>query len=157
MSMKLYLVRHGEHVSEDLDPRRPLSEKGLRDVRRVGEFLIGQKDFRVEQIFHSPKQRALETAQALAKYLNPAKGVFESEGLLPMDDPSDWAYRISQTREDTMLVGHLPFMARLASLLLCGRFDVVDVDFQTGSVVCLERKVSGGWMLVWSVNPGLLG
>ncbi len=155
--MNLYLVRHGEPLSEDLDPRRPLSEKGLRDVRRVGEFLAGTGNLRVKRIFHSPKQRALETAQALAKYLNPGKGVFESEGLLPMDDPSDWAYRISQTREDTMLVGHLPFMARLASLLLCGRFDVVDVDFQTGGTVCLERDLSGGWMLVWSVNPGLLG
>ncbi len=48
-------------------------------------------------------------------------------------------------------------MARLASLLLCGKFDAVDVDFQTGGVVCLEWEVPGGWTLVWSVNPVLLG
>ncbi|MFV2040527.1 MAG: phosphohistidine phosphatase SixA [Candidatus Hydrothermarchaeales archaeon] len=155
--MFLYLVRHGEPLSVDLDPRRPLSKRGLRDVHRIGEFLAGGGDVRVERIFHSPKQRALETAQALAEYVNPAEGVLEAEGLLPMDDPSDWAYKVSQTRGDTMLVGHLPFMARLASLLLCGKFDAVDVDFQTGGVVCLEREVSGGWILKWSVNSVLLG
>ncbi len=154
--MFFYLVRHGEPLSVDLDTRRPLSKRGLRDVHRVGEFLAGTGDVRVERIFHSPKHRALETAQALAEYLNPAEGVLEAEGLLPMDDPSDWAYKVSQTRGDTMLVGHLPFMARLASLLLCGKFDAVNVDFQTGGAVCLERNLSGGWTLVWAVNPWIL-
>ncbi len=103
--MFLYLARHGEPLSVDLDPRRPLSKRGLRDVRRVGEFLAGGGDVRVERIFHSPKQRALETAQALAEYVNPPDSVLEAEGLLPMDAPSDWAYKVSQTRGASPIYG----------------------------------------------------
>jgi len=149
-------VRHGEPARAESDPRRPLSKRGLNDVKKVGEFLAGKSDVRVEQIFHSSKLRAVETAQTLGEYLNSAEDVSEADWLLPLDDSSPWAYKISQTSEDTMLVGHLPFMARLASLLLSGKFGTVEIDFQTGSMVCLERDLSGRWTLLWAVNPGVI-
>ncbi len=155
--MYLYLVRHGEPVSPESDPRRPLSKRGMRDVMRMGAFLEGREGVRIDRIFHSRKLRAKETALALAENLNPSEGVLEAENLLPMDDPSVWAYRISETIDDTMLVGHLPYMARLASLLLCEDVEGSIVDFQTAGIVCLLRDESGDWSLQWALNPGLIG
>ena len=67
------------------------------------------------------------------------------------DVVNDWT-------EDTMLVGHLPHLARLAGLLLTGDTDETVVHFQPGTVVCLERGENGdGWIVTWAVRPELLG
>ncbi len=61
-----------------------------------------------------------------------------------------------------MVVGHLPFMGRLAAYLVAGSEDAVVAAFQPGTVVCLERADGdedggGGWALAWMVRPELLG
>jgi len=148
--MNLYLVQHGVPVSEDTDPKRPLSEQGIADVTRMAEFL---KDIKVSTIYHSGKDRARQTAEILSKHsgITPK----EEKDLKPMDDPRVWMKRLKEMNEDTMLVGHLPFMGYLASLLLTGDQDSLIVAFKQGSVVCL-RKESGVWTLQWMVPPELL-
>ena len=117
--MHLYLVRHGEAKSEKDDPKRGLTDQGIQEVRKMAAHAdsIG---LRVAEIFHSPKARARQTAQVMAEQLKPEKGIDQSDNLLPMDDPGLWALRLAGMNEDVMLVGHLPYMARLASLLVCG-------------------------------------
>jgi phosphohistidine phosphatase len=57
-----------------------------------------------------------------------------------------------------MIVGHLPFLSRLASTLLIGDETVALVAFRNGGVVCLERgEEKGRWRLTWAVVPELLG
>ena len=60
--MRLYLVQHGDALAKDLDPQRPLTVKGKRDVARLGEELVRSK-LAVERIFHSGKQLAKESAE----------------------------------------------------------------------------------------------
>ena len=67
--MKLYLVQHGEATSKDITPERPLTEKGHDDVRKISQFLK-QSDFQLDQIIHSDKPRAKETAEYFIKILN---------------------------------------------------------------------------------------
>jgi phosphohistidine phosphatase len=55
-----------------------------------------------------------------------------------------------------MLVGHLPFMARLASRLLAGRDDRMSVAFPAGAVACLGYDPDDGWSLEWMVTPDML-
>ncbi len=38
--MKVYLVQHGEAESKEVNPQRPLTEQGMRDVQRIAEALI---------------------------------------------------------------------------------------------------------------------
>ncbi len=38
--MKLYLVQHGKALSKEADPQRPLSEEGIREVKKMAEFII---------------------------------------------------------------------------------------------------------------------
>ena len=78
---------------------------------------------------------------------HPAHSPEEKQGLGP-NDPFDWlAKELAQQNSDLMVVGHLPFLQSLASLLLTGS-DAADlIHFQAGGVVCLERVSFGAWQL----------
>jgi len=53
-----------------------------------------------------------------------------------------------------MIVGHLPFLARLASYLVMGSEEPPLVRFRYGGVVCLERTGEGEpWMVSWMIVP----
>lgn len=117
--MLLYLVQHAEAKSKEENSERGLTEKGLQDIRKVASF-VGGLNVRANEIFHSGKKRALQAAEVLAEHLKPEKGVSEKDGLAPMDDPQMWFERLSKLEEDVMLVGHLPHLSKLASLILTG-------------------------------------
>ena len=55
-----------------------------------------------------------------------------------------------------MIVGHLPFLGRLAALLLTGNADKEVVAFQFGCVVCLNGDDEVRWKLEWMMVPKLL-
>lgn len=153
--MYLYLVQHGEAKSEQEDPSRPLSEKGVRDVRKVASFISQREKIEAECIFHSGKLRAALTAGILSEYIQTAKGACEAEGLAPMDDPAGWAERLRGSGMDVMIVGHLPHLSRLSSLLLCGNSEAGMVNFKMGGVLCLKRE-EGKWSVEWMVVPEIL-
>ena len=154
--MRLYLVQHGEALSEELDPARPLSAAGEKDVRDMAAFLAGRA-VAVAQIAHSGKLRARQTAELLAGAFAPPPAVAERSDLNPNDPPEDLARGLAKWRDDAMLVGHLPFMGRLVALLVSGRPHEDTVAFSPGSVVCLEPAGAGRWSVAWMLRPELLG
>ncbi len=164
--MRVYLVQHAEAVPADENPDRPLSEKGRNDARRVASFLA--RSVRVGRVIHSPKTRARDTAVLLAQALGPGGVVEEAaSGLAPDDSVEFAADFIAGSSDDTMVVGHLPFMGRLAAYLVAGSEDADVVAFRPGTVACLERTDGedaehgedgeGDWAVAWMVRPGLLG
>ncbi len=154
--MLLYLVQHGEAKKEEEDPERGLTDKGFKDVARSAIY-ARKTGLRVAAIHHSGKRRALQTAQVLADQLKPEKGSVRADGLAPLDDPGAWAGRLAGMEEDVMLVGHLPHLARLAGLLLCGDREKTFVDFKMAGIVCLKRQDDGRWALEWMVVPEMTG
>ena len=154
--MLLYLVQHAEAKREEEDPARGLTDKGWKDIRRVAGY-AGNLGFKIITIYHSGKTRAVQTAQVLADKLKPEKGVSATNGLAPMDDPEIWATRISGLKEDIMLVGHMPHLARLASFLLCGDKEKEIVKFKMAGVVCLRRSDPGQWAVEWMIVPEIAG
>jgi len=152
--MRLYLVQHGEAKPAEIDPSRGLTPKGIQDATKVAEFL-SKTDFEVYDIFHSGKTRAQETASILAAHIGVKQGVFDAEGLLPNDDPSIWANRLSSLTEDTALVGHLPHLAKLANRLLCDDPKSPIVNFRNAGVVCLARAYEG-WSVDWIIIPDII-
>jgi phosphohistidine phosphatase len=154
--MKLYLVRHGEAVDGATDSERPLTPQGRDDVVRVGA-LLRQIGAQVHQIRHSGKRRAEETAALLAESLRPAGGVAALPGLAPKDDVRAAAELLRRETQPLMLVGHLPYLERLAGLLVTGEPDHTVVRFEKGGVVCLEwDAASRAWAVVWAVTPELV-
>jgi phosphohistidine phosphatase len=155
-SMKLYLAQHGEAVSKAEDPERPLSEQGRRDVRAIAALLKGG-GVRVERVWHSGKARAEQTARVLAGALLPRGRKPQAiEGIGPNAPVAEFSVDADVWEEDTLVVGHLPFMARLVALLTTGDSERDIVGYSPGSVICLERTDAGHWVMLWMVRPDLL-
>ena len=154
--MRLYLMQHGKSKSKEDDPDRSLTDEGRSEVGRVAAFLARTAPSESIPIRHSGKTRARETAEALAGTLEAAT-VEETDGLAPLDDPALWAGRLGETDKAVVLVGHLPHLARLTSLLVVGDPERGIVEFSNAGMVCLQRNDDGRWALLWSVVPALLG
>ena len=150
--MVLYLVQHAEAKSKDEDPSRDLTEKGRMDIESVAHHLKRLKAS-VNRILHSGKTRALTTAAIMAEHLQPPSGVEEVPGLAPLDAPRAIYDRIAATEEDLMVVGHLPHLARLAALLMCGDQEKDVVHFQMGGAVRLRLISEKQWVVEWIILP----
>jgi phosphohistidine phosphatase len=137
-SMHLYLVQHGEAVAESVDPNRPLSLLGRTVVEQVA-VCAAQRGVEVDQIRHSGKLRAEQTAAIFAEKLNPREGVCVQSGLAPNDDIRPVAQTLAAESGSLMLVGHLPFLSRLAGFLLAGAGERPLVQFRNAGLVDLVR------------------
>jgi phosphohistidine phosphatase len=150
--MRIYLTQHGLALPKDVDRERPLSDQGRADVQRLAEFLR-QTGVRVEQIWHSGKTRAEQTAALLADAILPDGRPEARPGLGPNDSVEPLASDIGAWSSDVMLVGHLPFLRHLACLLLNADPDSPALVFEPGSTACLERDAAGHWVLLWMHHP----
>ncbi|MDP6981299.1 MAG: phosphohistidine phosphatase SixA [Myxococcota bacterium] len=150
--MKLLIVRHGEAGPAVSDAARTLTDAGRADVARVADALVA-RDVQVNQIRHSGRVRARETAEILAARLEPAAGVIETPGLHPEDPVDPMAMSLFGERESLMFVGHLPFVAHLVGRLTEGDARRTPVNFPTSTVACLEGE-DDRWELAWIERPG---
>ncbi len=149
--MKIYLVQHGEAEAKSVDPARPLTARGRADVERVAA-LAARLGVEVHQIRHSGKTRAEQTAKLLGEALSPPGGVVAVSGLDPKDDVRPVAEALEREAQPAMLVGHLPFLARLAGRLLVGDEEQAPVEFHYAGIVCLNYE-EGRWRVAWVVTP----
>jgi len=151
--MKVYLVQHGEAEAKNVDPVRPLTARGRAEVERVAA-VAARLGVKVHQIRHSYKTRAEQTAAILGEALSPAAGVVPATGLAPRDEVHSVAEMLAHESEPLVLVGHMPFMARLTGLLIAGDGDCPVVQFCQGGIVCLVRQ-EGRWSVDWALTPAL--
>jgi phosphohistidine phosphatase len=153
--IRLYLARHGNAASPAEDPACGLSEGGRAEIQRLAAF-IRPLSLNPEEVWHSGKPRALQTANILAGALSGSPPVTEHVGLNPNDSPLDIATEVEAEDRDLLLVGHLPFMSLLSSHLLARGGPPELITFRTGTMVNLERGSGDVWRLNWVVHPGLL-
>ena len=150
--MALYLVQHAAALSKREDPQRGLNASGFADAERIAAVAAGYK-VEIGRVVHSGKKRARQTAEIFAAALAPAGGVAVSKGLAPLDDVASFARAIANA-DNLMLVGHLPFMSRLASYLVVGDANVPVFLFQNGGIVCLtELADRDSWAIKWALMP----
>ena len=60
--VRLYLAQHGEALPKEIDPNRPLSDKGHSSVKGLAA-LLGRARVEVAKVVHSGKTRAKQTAE----------------------------------------------------------------------------------------------
>ena len=80
--MRIYLVQHGNAVSREHDPNRPLSARGREDVKQLAERMR-RAAIHIARVEHSDKLRAKETAKIFARSLSPSDGTQAAGGLSP--------------------------------------------------------------------------
>ena len=109
-------------------------------------------DLEVGQIRHSGKTRAEQTAAILGEALSPPGGVVAVSGLAPKDDVAPVAKALARELLPVTLVGHLPFLARLAGLLVTGDPERRVVQFRNAGIVCLTLE-GDRWLVTWILTP----
>lgn len=156
--MLLHLLRHADAGDPDAwdrpDAERPLSDKGRKQSKRLGDHLaaIG---FRAEAIITSPKVRAAETAELVADRIDGT--VAEDERLassLDLDVIEAVLHDVGDP-DEAMLVGHDPDFSELLSVL-CG---AAGVTMRKGALARIEvdRPLRpGGGTLRWLLPPDAL-
>lgn len=157
--MDVYLVQHGEALSEEQNPQRPLSDTGRAAVANVANYLAARGprliDPPITELRHSGKLRARETAEILSQALCPKVRPTAVEGMQPNDDPHGIGSEFESRRDERtalMLVGHLPHLARLAGLLLTGDAGTSPVRFVNAAVLRLGFRGTC-WAVDWYVTP----
>ena len=150
--MYLYLIQHGKTIPKEKDPEQPLSIQGKKHTKRTASFLRSH-GFLVEEIWHSDKLRAKQTAEIIGNKLL-CKKIIEKEGLAPLDPVKNISEEIQKVDKILLITGHLPFLEKLASLLLTGSQKKLKIKFQNSGIVCLEKDDK--WSLIWSVIPELI-
>ena len=153
--MRIYLVQHGKPLPKEQDPERPLSEEGRRGVAGIAEMLTKAK-VRPSCVYHSGKLRAQQTAEILAEKLAVQGGPQKRDNMAPLDEPRIIAEQIEHFEDQTMLVGHLPHLSKLTSLLVTGDPEKPVVRFQQGGIVCLEQE-EDQWAVSWMLVPQIVG
>jgi phosphohistidine phosphatase len=148
--VRCYLVRHGDALSAQVDAERPLSQRGRKEVAALGQLALN-RNVQVAEICHSGIRRAGETAEILASYLKPSRGVRQIAGLLPEDDPALGKAELESIDEPVMWVGHLPYMNRLGALLVT---DAAAVEFTPAAMLCCN-KIDTRWQIEWRLAPAL--
>jgi phosphohistidine phosphatase len=154
--MELYLLQHGEATPEEVDAQRPLSARGREDVTGVARA-AHKMAVLPQQILHSGKLRAQQSAEILARELGVERAVVKSDGLAPNDDPAIAARLVGGFGAPVILVGHLPHLSRLTGLLVAGDPARELVAFRMGALICLVRAENGAWRIRWILPPELGG
>ena len=153
--MRLYLVQHSKATPKEHDPRRPLTDEGRHEAARMACF-IARLNLKIGELCHSGKPRAEQTAEIYAGAVALGNRPTAREGLAPNDNVALLRDELAVASEDVMIVGHMPFVARLATLLLTGYESPPVIAFKNAGIVCLGRTEDGRWQVEWVVTPDML-
>lgn len=116
----IYLMRHADAVSDEVNAARPLSQKGRDQVGRVCAALAKCGGVKPAEVWHSSLERSRETAELLARGLGLPAPLVLTAGLEPEDDPARIAVTLRSKKGDLAVVGHEPHLGVLASLMVHG-------------------------------------
>jgi phosphohistidine phosphatase len=158
----LYLVRHAfaDHADPARwpdDSKRPLTKDGIRRFEAAARGLRRLVPD-VDAVLSSGYARAWETAEIL----HDAAGWPKPEECAALEAvrPAASALNVLRDRgeESVALVGHEPYLSRLASLLCAGDEDELQLDLKKGGVVTLDVGAiePRGAYLRWAVAPKIL-
>jgi len=146
--MKLYLMRHGQAASPQVDPQQGLTREGRVAIEQFAQRLA-QQGVTFSQVFHSEKARAQQTAEIMTRLIASTVIPQQRTGLKPNDDPRLLIPVIERWQDDTLITSHLPFIPSLLSLLTGG---LQSIALTPGTLVCL-LKDNSGWRIEWVASP----
>jgi len=140
--MKVYLVHHVDALSAEQDPQRHISEKGRQQADRLGERFraLGVSPVR---ILHSDKQWTIDTAERIAAKLGLESKTAKTAYPINTGDPvGPFIAEVTSSKGDIMMCGHVDYLLRAASKLVCGDEACKVVEFKpgNGTAVCIEGE-----------------
>ena len=149
--MKVYLVHHVDALKAEQDPKRHISPLGREQADRLGTRLraLGVSPVR---ILHSDKQWTIDTAERIAARLGAEKRTATAKYPINTGDPvAPFMAEIASAGGDIMMCGHVDYLLRSASELVCGdeKRKVVEFKPGNGTAVCLEGQ-GRDWFITYA-------
>ena len=141
--MELLLWRHAEaeDLSADLgDLGRRLTEKGERQAIAIAKWLR-TKGPKEPRILVSPAVRTQQTARALGLAYATVDSLAPGSGVADVLAACEWK-DARTSRQAVIVVGHQPFLGRVAATLVTGRES--DWSVKKGAVWWLSHRARGG-------------
>jgi phosphohistidine phosphatase len=147
--MQIYLLRHG--VAADVgeggvtrDADRPLTGEGRAKMKLAAKGMR-ELGLRFDYVFTSPYVRTAQTARIVAEEFGLKDEVIEIASLAAGRVFSHrWGHSADALIEigaydftSALLVGHMPDVSELASVLLSGERNLA-VEFKKGALCCVE-------------------
>jgi phosphohistidine phosphatase len=160
--MEVFLVRHGIAESEVAamrsgrqDAERRLTPAGIKETQLVASALR-ERIGALGAIFHSPFERARETAEIFSASF-PGARIEGASGFTPESDPRGLpGFLAGATGAGRiMIVSHEPFVSGALSVLLTGGFGLV-CGFERSAVAGVEWGGVGASRLLFMASPRIL-
>lgn len=142
----LFLLRHAKashHPACHDDHERPLTERGVKDAFRLGEYLAHSGLPVPEQVLCSDAARTRQTAEQLCLSLSSAPAA-EYRRALYLATPGEILSQIQLTKaaHALMVIGHNPGIHQLAFSLAgrdaCGQRPHLSMTFPTAALAVLS-------------------
>jgi phosphohistidine phosphatase len=159
MARTLVLCRHA--IAEDRQPgkrdaERRLTPEGASKLVRAARGLLSL-EVKPDRVLTSPLARAVETAVLLVEVLSPGSKAEICAALAPGHHPQSVLDAVGGGETGTIfLVGHEPDLGELASWLLTGSAQAVNLPFRKGGVAAIAPQSSGrkqAGTLLWMLTP----
>lgn len=148
--MQLFIIRHAiaaDALPQQSDDQRPLTPEGIEKFKAV---VKGLKRLEVgfDRLYHSPKLRAIQTAELLT-------GLLEGQSeVTPHLAESPKLTLLKQLQgESVALVGHEPWLSELCAWLVTGQLHGAQMVFKKGGVAWLEGTPRPGGMRLLALLP----
>jgi phosphohistidine phosphatase len=145
----IYLVHHADAVGPEVDPQRPISPAGREHVNALAQA-CATRGVKPAAIWHSGKLRAKQTAEAFQRACNPLAPLTAVHGLQPADPPNWMRDTLAGDDRELMIVGHMPHLARLLTLLVSGR-ESPALEFPLHGIVALDAQ-GERWVERWKLE-----
>jgi phosphohistidine phosphatase len=162
--MTLYLLRHAIALDRSVwkkpDSQRPLNKEGVKKMRKAAKG-IKHLNLEFDWILTSPYKRAYDTAVILAQAVKAEKKIKVVNELASDAEPASLMRRIAREyrpKDSLVLVGHEPYLSKLASVLI-GADKPLALDFKKGGLARLETdslRYGRCATLEWWLPPKLL-
>ena len=155
--MEVYILRHGKAAPPSLripsDHDRPLTDTGRREVTRTGRALR-HMGIRPDTLASSPLLRAVQTAEAISRYVGADVEIWED--LKPEATPDDTLHTMRTTGANSiMVVGHEPHLTGLISHMTSGH--PVQISLKKGGLACVRLPVLRRGVLRYILTPKQMG
>jgi len=140
------------------DADRRLTEKGLRQARRMGR-LLARMEVKLDQVCASPFARAQETAEEVLDVLDSPVKIRTLDELKPVVSSDDmWEAIREAAGEKVLVVGHMPSLGNLAAALLDCHAEQ-PLWFHKSTIAAFHCELSEGrkprFQLEWMAAPGM--
>ncbi len=146
--MDLFLVRHAVAEDGEDDFARPLSKKGAKKFTQVARGLFAL-ELPVTKVLHSPRLRAVQTAELLAAPFGAPLEVVEG-----LDGPPREALFDALHGDGVALVGHEPHLSSLLAWLVTGDPKLGSAfELKKGAVAWVSGQPRPGRMCLRALLP----